>query len=78
MSPENGKNLPETDATDLNFEATELTLGLPGKSRVTSDGGAKMGTKRGFLETVDLNLGDKDCGRSQVDVQETPKSPISK
>ncbi|XP_022714901.1 auxin-responsive protein IAA16-like isoform X2 [Durio zibethinus] len=79
MSPENGKHLPENYATGLNFEATELTLGLPGKPRVTiSDGGAKSGTKRGFLETVDLNLGDKDCGQSQIDVQEAAKSPVSK
>ena len=68
----------ENDTAGLNFEATELTLGLPGKSRVTSDGGAKLCTKRGFLETVDLNLGDKDCGQSQNDVQEAAKSPVSK
>ncbi|XP_022720896.1 auxin-responsive protein IAA16-like isoform X2 [Durio zibethinus] len=78
MSPENGKILPENDAADLNFEATELTLGLPGKSRVTSDGGAKLGNKRGFFETVDLNFGDKDCGQSQIDVQEAANSPVSK
>ena len=78
MSPENGIKLPENDAADLNFEATELTLGLPGKSRVTSDGGAKLGTKRGYLETVDLNLGDKDSGQTQIDVQEAAKSPVSK
>ncbi|KAK6267981.1 hypothetical protein QUC31_012141 [Theobroma cacao] len=70
---------PENDAAGLNFEATELTLGLPGKSKVTSDGEAKSGTKRGFLETVDLNLGDKKCGQSQTDVQEAAKSsPVSK
>lgn len=64
----------ETDAAGLNFEATELTLGLPGKSRVTSD----VGAKRGFFETVDLNLGGKDCGQSQNDVQETANTPVTK
>ncbi|XWS20352.1 hypothetical protein CRYUN_Cryun31cG0094100 [Craigia yunnanensis] len=78
MSLDNGKKLPENDAAGLNFEATELTLGLPGKSRVTSDGGAKLGTKRGYLESVDLNLGDKNSGQSQIDVQEAAMSPVSK
>ncbi|GMI82056.1 indole-3-acetic acid inducible 17, AUXIN RESISTANT 3 [Hibiscus trionum] len=82
MSSENGKRLPETDADGLNFEATELTLGLPGKSRVTPDGGAKLGSKRGFSETVDLRLGDnKDAnklGQSQIDAREAAKSPGSK
>ncbi|XP_021298586.1 auxin-responsive protein IAA1 [Herrania umbratica] len=70
---------PENDAAGLNFEATELTLGLPGKSKVTSDGEGKSGTKRGFLETVDLNLGDKKCSQSETDVQEAAKSsPVPK
>ena len=47
MSPEKVNHLPESD--------TKLTLGLPG-----GGGGechrTKAGTKRGFLETVDLNL----------------------
>ncbi|OMO54206.1 AUX/IAA protein [Corchorus capsularis] len=78
MSSESGKQLPENDSAGLNFD-TELTLGLPGKSRsTTSDGGAKLGTKRGFLETVDLKLGDKDCVKSDDDVQEAAKSPVSK
>ncbi|GMI91850.1 indole-3-acetic acid inducible 17, AUXIN RESISTANT 3 [Hibiscus trionum] len=82
MSSENGKLLPETDAGGLNFEATELTLGLPGESRVTSDGVAKLGSKRGFSETVDLSLGDNKntnkFGQSQIDVPEAAKSPVSK
>ncbi|XVE88970.1 hypothetical protein DITRI_Ditri19aG0112500 [Diplodiscus trichospermus] len=65
----------ENDAGGLNLEATELTLGLPGNSKVTPDGGAKLGSKRGFLETVNLNLCDKDCGESQ---HEDAKSPVSK
>ncbi|CAL5373595.1 unnamed protein product [Camellia sinensis] len=45
------KNSPESDTTDQNFNETELTLGLPGESR-----NQKSGTKRGFLETVDLKV----------------------
>lgn len=79
MSSENGKRMLETDAGGLNFEATELTLGLPGEPRVTSDGGAKLGSKRGFSETVDLKLGDNNqevkLGHS---LQEDAKSPVSK
>ncbi|KAK8581244.1 hypothetical protein V6N13_144283 [Hibiscus sabdariffa] len=86
MSSENGKRLPETDAAGLNYEATELTLGLPGKSRVTSDGGARVGSKRGFSETVDLSLGEKKDSnklgqtqtQSQIDAREAAKSPGSK
>ncbi|KAE8699376.1 Auxin-responsive protein IAA15 [Hibiscus syriacus] len=82
MLSDNGKRLPETDASGLNFEATELTLGLPGESRVTLDGGARLGSKRGFSETVDLSLGDNidtnKLGRSQIDAQEAAKSPVSK
>ncbi|KAK8551204.1 hypothetical protein V6N12_039859 [Hibiscus sabdariffa] len=82
MSPEKGKLLTETDAGGLNFEATELTLGWPGESRVTSDGVAKLGSKRGFSETVDLSLGDnKDSnklGQFQINVPEAAKSPVSK
>lgn len=54
MSPENANCLPESDTMGLNFKETELTLGLPGKSRET---GGMSGTKRGFSETVDLKLG---------------------
>ncbi|GFZ04134.1 indole-3-acetic acid 7 [Actinidia rufa] len=52
MSPEMAKKSRESDAGGLNFEETELTLGLPGETR-----DQKTGTKRGFSETVDLNLG---------------------
>ncbi|KAL5838433.1 hypothetical protein ACOSQ3_015602 [Xanthoceras sorbifolium] len=39
---------PESDVTtSMNFDDTELTLGLPG--------GGKSCPKRGFIETVDLN-----------------------
>lgn len=46
MSPEKVNHLPESD--------TKLTLGLPGAGGECHR--TKAGTKRGFLETVDLNL----------------------
>ncbi|KAI8544385.1 hypothetical protein RHMOL_Rhmol08G0292500 [Rhododendron molle] len=60
MSPEMVGNSPGNDAAGMNFEETELTLGLPGKCRSQSSGG----TKRGFSETVELKLGstvDESC-----------------
>ncbi|KAL5975190.1 Iaa15p [Asimina triloba] len=39
----------KSDPACLNFEETELTLGLPGRSR--------SGGKRSFSDTVDLSLG---------------------
>ncbi|GMN37287.1 hypothetical protein TIFTF001_006689 [Ficus carica] len=49
MSKENGKHLPESE--------TKLTLGLPGETRgPTTEVGGKSGTKRGFSETIDLNV----------------------
>lgn len=79
MSTENMNHSPESDA-DFNFEETKLTLGLPGESR-----GLKSGTKRGFLETVDLNLGSsndnrgsKNCDKPENDVSSTAKLPATK
>lgn len=60
MSPENRNYLPESDVVGLNLKETELTLGMPGETRVTTDTGVKLGTKRGFSETIDLNLGRSD------------------
>ncbi|KAK4590532.1 hypothetical protein RGQ29_020903 [Quercus rubra] len=57
MSPENRNYMPESDVVGLNLKETELTLGMPGETRVTTDTGVKLGTKRGFSETIDLNLG---------------------
>ncbi|KAM6577033.1 hypothetical protein CsatB_028870 [Cannabis sativa] len=58
----------------INFEETELRLGLPGgKGSVEVAGGVpemvkNNGIKRGFSETVDLklNLSSKDSGSAQV------------
>ncbi|EEF44693.1 auxin-responsive protein IAA1 [Ricinus communis] len=82
MSPESGIHLPESDTATMNFTETELTLALPGESRVSADNGAKIGTKRGYLQTVDLNLGscssdcgNKDCNMPENDVSSAPKKP---
>lgn len=63
MSPENRNYLPESDVVGLNLKETELTLGLPGETRVATDTGVKLGTKRGFSETIDLNLGRSNVKR---------------
>ncbi|RVX20737.1 Auxin-induced protein AUX28 [Vitis vinifera] len=49
----------EREKPDLNLEATELRLGLPGGSE-----GSEVVRKRGFSETVDLklNLSGKEAG----------------
>ncbi|KAJ8756095.1 hypothetical protein K2173_024642 [Erythroxylum novogranatense] len=70
----------------MNFNETELTLGLPGKSRESNtSNGAKAGVKRVFLDTVDLNLGrfndcadSKDCDELENDVSSATKSPGGK
>ncbi|KAL5576379.1 hypothetical protein UlMin_018078 [Ulmus minor] len=75
MSSEKGKNLPEScTGAGLNFDETKLSLGLPGENRA----GAKSGTKRGYSETIDLNLGssserrrDGDCGDDGVVIDES-------
>ncbi|XP_042513705.1 auxin-responsive protein IAA16-like [Macadamia integrifolia] len=68
----------ESDNYSLNFEATELRLGLPGGSGITNDGETtnKNGGKRGFSETVDLQL-NLPSKESVLDSTEK-KSPINK
>uniref|UniRef100_A0A5B7BQV7 Auxin-responsive protein n=1 Tax=Davidia involucrata TaxID=16924 RepID=A0A5B7BQV7_DAVIN len=83
MSPETSKNWPESDSTALNFKETELTLGLPGDSR-----NQKSGAKRGFSETVDLNLEsssvivcrDENCraDQSENEISGPSKPPATK
>ncbi|CAK7356633.1 unnamed protein product [Dovyalis caffra] len=86
MSPENGSNLLESDAANVSFKETELTLGMPGESRGLTLV-EKASGKRGFLETVDLNLGrssnvdydrNKDSGESETDVSSVAKPPAAK
>lgn len=78
MSPEMVGNLPGNDAAGMNFEETELTLGLPGECRSQSSGG----TKRGFSETVELKLGssvDESCEDGEnSEISQTAKSPTTK
>ncbi|KAE9467778.1 hypothetical protein C3L33_00299, partial [Rhododendron williamsianum] len=71
-------NSPGNDAAGMNFEETELTLGLPGECRSQSPGG----TKRGFSETVELKLGssvDESCEDGEnSEISQTAKSPTTK
>ncbi|XP_010254225.1 PREDICTED: auxin-responsive protein IAA1-like [Nelumbo nucifera] len=67
MLTETALNLPESDATGLNFKETELTLGLPGEARSQTETIAKNNSKRGFSETVDLNLGS--CSKNRIEDQ---------
>lgn len=57
MESERGE---EYRGTMINFEQTELRLGLPGGGGGSDDGeilaGKSGSAKRGFLETVDLKL----------------------
>lgn len=67
MSKENGKQSLESNAAGLNFEETKLTLGLPGKTRRPTEIGAKLGTKRGFSDTIDLNVESSSQKQSESD-----------
>ncbi|KAJ9568369.1 hypothetical protein OSB04_004335 [Centaurea solstitialis] len=51
-------------AGSLNFNDTELTLGLPGESRAKN-----LGTKRRFSDTIDLKLGAK-CSKSPPSMEQ--------
>lgn len=86
MSPENGRHLLESDATGLNFKETELSLRMPGETRSGAiEVGAKAGMKRGFSQTVDLNLGrsndechEKVRQKSESDGLDVAKPPAAK
>ncbi|KAK8931149.1 Auxin-responsive protein IAA1 [Platanthera zijinensis] len=60
MSTETAKSSTESEISGLDYEETELKLGLPGSTRAT---GSEPERKRGFSETVDLKLGGS---RAQV------------
>ena len=75
MSQELQKPSPESLSSGLHFDDTELTLGLPGAT--------KSGTKRGFSDTVDLNLrslcnADQARNPSENDVSGESKPPPAK
>ncbi|PKU75904.1 Auxin-responsive protein IAA1 [Dendrobium catenatum] len=57
MSAETAKSSTESDVSGLDYEETELKLGLPGSSRIA---GSELERKRGFSETVDLKLGGSE------------------
>lgn len=70
MSPGN-----DITAGGLNFKETELTLGLPGESRLP-----KSGIKRGFSEITDLNLGSSataDCPTKNYKYDDPPQNENS-
>ncbi|RVW28943.1 hypothetical protein VitviT2T_013506 [Vitis vinifera] len=75
MSPQLPKPSPESSSAGLYFNDTELTLGLPGAT--------KSGTKRGFSDTVGLNLRgpcntDHASNPSENDVSGDSKPPPAK
>ncbi|KAK3037374.1 hypothetical protein RJ639_030472 [Escallonia herrerae] len=59
---------PEKDEYRLQYEETELRLGLPGGSGKDGEA-ARNNAKRGFLETVDLklNISSEDSSLDQVE-----------
>ncbi|KAF5462840.1 hypothetical protein F2P56_018813 [Juglans regia] len=65
----------------LNFEETELRLGLPGASAGAGGGNndGEAARKRGFSETVDLklNLSSKDSAKNEVDQEMMKEKMIS-
>ncbi|XP_075668449.1 auxin-responsive protein IAA1-like [Castanea sativa] len=69
MPPDTLSDSPESDVTSaMTFKDTELTLGIPGEP--TRSPAGKFCTKRGFIETVDLNLGtstSKPRGKAHAD-----------
>jgi hypothetical protein len=80
--PDTVSDSPESDVTSMIFKDTELTLGLPGdhdQPRSTITGG-KSCTKRGFIETVDLNLGASisvSRGKTHADVVDKSQAVVS-
>ncbi|XVE54336.1 hypothetical protein DITRI_Ditri03aG0071900 [Diplodiscus trichospermus] len=80
MSLEEAPRSPESDVTSMSFEDTELTLGLPGEGRSSA---VKCFAKRGFVETVDLNLGScsntpRGRGDTRVNASGTGEPPPAK
>ncbi|KAJ8428323.1 hypothetical protein Cgig2_014214 [Carnegiea gigantea] len=56
------------EVSSVDLKETELTLGLPGeKSR---DSGSSIGVKRGFSDTLDLNLGSACSKGNEFDENE--------
>ncbi|XP_008811586.1 auxin-responsive protein IAA1-like [Phoenix dactylifera] len=64
MSTDTGKSSTESEVSGLDYEETELKLGLPGGSRIA---GSEPEKKRGFAETVDLSLAGEPRSRDPGD-----------
>lgn len=64
MSTDTGKSSTELEVSGLDYEETELKLGLPGVSRTA---GSELEKKRGFAETVGLSLGCESRSRDRGD-----------
>lgn len=72
MSSERAKSangLTETNNSGLNFNETELTLGLPGESRKQISG-----AKRGNSDGMELSLGSSTSGERRRDICEVNHS----
>lgn len=68
-----------SDVTSTIFKDTELTLGLPGEAR-SPPPPLTGGTKRGFIETVDLNLGSstsKPRGKALADEDDKSENIVT-
>lgn len=81
MPTETTSEPSESDVTSTIFKDTELTLGLPGEARSPAPtGGSRTCTKRGFIETVDLNLGSstsKPRGKTLADEDDKSENIVT-
>lgn len=80
MPPETTSELSESDVSSAIFKDTELTLGLPGEARSPALAGGRTCTKRGFIETVDLNLGSstsKPRGKTLADEDDNSENIVT-
>ncbi|XP_059432655.1 auxin-responsive protein IAA1-like [Corylus avellana] len=80
MPPETTSERSESDVSSAIFKDTELTLGLPGEARSPALAGSRNCTKRGFIETVDLNLGSstsKPRGKTLADEDDNSENIVT-
>ncbi|KAM0932628.1 putative transcription factor interactor and regulator AUX-IAA family [Dioscorea sansibarensis] len=76
MSTDTARSSTESEVSGLDYEETELKLGLPGGAR-NGAAGSEPERKRGFSETVDLTLGGSasqsaDSAGAQASAAEKP------
>lgn len=80
MPPETTSEPSESGVSSTIFKDTELTLGLPGDARSPALAGSRTCTKRGFIETVDLNLGSstsKPRGKTLADEDDKSENIVT-